>query len=78
MSTETTILDVLNEHGGELLGTEALAIETRTRRKSYLLKWIRLMQQRGLISVVPSPGGRGRKTHYKINRNSPGAPRKGK
>lgn len=71
-----SILIIIDNNDGEVQGTETLQIATNIRRRSYLLKCVRAIQSVDLITIIPSNGGRGRKTVYKRNRNSPGAPRK--
>lgn len=66
---------LIAEHG-TIHGTENFALLVRAKSKSNLIQYLRVIAQRGEITIVPSSGGRGRKTVYKRNRNSPGYPRK--
>jgi len=76
-TTSQIILVVIDEHGGEVEGTETLALAANVRRKSYLLKCVRALRHNSLITIIPSSGGRGRKTIYRRrNRNQPGQPRR--
>lgn len=70
-----TIIAVIEDNGDALQGTEALALQVGAA-KHYVIKCARVIQHDNLITIIPSNGGRGRKTVYKRNRNSPGAPRK--
>jgi hypothetical protein len=71
------IIIVLEDNGDEIQGTDALAMAISTLNcKSYVLRSARLAELRGEITIIPSSGGRGRKTIYKRNRNQPGLPRK--
>lgn len=74
--TESIII-VLETNGGEIKGTEQLALAVNSP-KHYIIKCARAIQRRGLITIVPSNGGRGNKTVYKRNRNQTGLPRKRK
>jgi hypothetical protein len=67
----------LRANGGVLHGTEKITLELSTiNTKAWILCLARDLEKRGTITIIPSRGGRGRKTVYKINRNSPGAPRR--
>ena len=70
------ILRTIDSNKGTVSGTEYLQHITNIRRRSYLLKCVRAIQHDGLITIIPSIGGRGRKTIYKRNPNQPGLPRK--
>jgi Mn-dependent DtxR family transcriptional regulator len=69
------IMEVLNKDG-IAAGTEQLALTINVRRKSWLREILRRLASVGSITIIPSRGGRGNKTVYKRNRNSPGQPRK--
>lgn len=69
------IKQTIEQHGGTVEGTETLSLTVGTR-KWYLIECTRAMQRDGIITIIPSIGGRGRKTIYKRNRNQPGKPRK--
>jgi hypothetical protein len=61
----------------ELHGTEEIAIRfSGVDSKSWILRMLRRLQDKGIITIIPSRGGRGHKTVYRRNRNSPGQPRK--
>ena len=71
------ILVVLDEHDGEVQGTERLAIELGLlSNKKYVIHSTRRLAADDEISITPSCGGRGKKTIYKRNRNQPGLARK--
>lgn len=81
MSQTTKLSDAfivrLRENGGVLRGTEEITLELSTiNSKTWIRRLARHLEQQGKITIIPSRGGRGRKTVYKINRNSPGAPRR--
>lgn len=59
-------------------GTEqiTIALFDGVYAKPLVIKRLRELQAEGKITIIPSPGGRGRKTIYKRNRNSPGMRRK--
>jgi hypothetical protein len=82
MSQQTTklsdaFLACLRANGGVFHGTEKFILEISTiNSKTRILRIARDLEERGTIAIIPSRGGRGRKTIYKINRNSPGAPRR--
>ena len=64
------LIRVLDLHGGEVQGTENLALELSTLNcKSYVIRAARFAEQIGEITIIPSAGGRGRKSIYK--RKSP-------
>ncbi|MBI5950191.1 MAG: hypothetical protein HY865_00925 [Chloroflexi bacterium] len=76
-STHNQIILVLEERGGEVQGTEALALALGALNcKSYIIRSARRLQSDGEITICKSCGGRGRKTTYKRNRNQPGNPRR--
>lgn len=68
---------ILDEHGGEVQGTARLA-QNLNVDEFWLRKCARVLVRAGLITIIPSRGGRGKLTIYKRNRNSPGQPRKKK
>lgn len=70
-----SIKAAIEAHGGTVQGTETLSLIVGTR-KWYLIECTRAMQRENIITIIPSIGGRGRKTIYKRNRNQPGQPRK--
>lgn len=73
-----TMQDVLREEierCGELHGTEEIALTIKAP-KWWLIKIARRLMTSGEIEIIPSNGGRGHKTTYRRNRNSPGQPRK--
>jgi len=70
------ILQCLEEHDGEMQGTEQLSLATYTARKSHLVYLVRRLCSNGDITIVKSNGGRGCKTIYKRNPNQTGLPRK--
>ena len=67
------IIIVIEQNGGEIEGSENLALEIGTA-KHYVLKCARRLHRIGLITICPSCGGRGRKTKYISG--APGLPRK--
>lgn len=70
------ILLVIDENG-EIAGTETLACTLNlNNNKGYVIRSARLLQRAGVLTIIPSNGGRGKKTIYKRNRNQPGVPRK--
>ncbi len=69
------IIAAIETNDGTVLGTETLALEVGAA-KHYVIKCARVIQHNNLITIIPSSGGRGRKTIYKRNRNQPGSPRK--
>ena len=76
MTSQTIEIILKTIANNPVIGTEQLQNITNTRRRSYLLKCVRTLQHDGLITIIPSNGGRGHKTIYKRNRNQPGMPRK--
>jgi hypothetical protein len=71
------IIQIIEQHGDEVHGTAKLADDAGcVNQKSYLIKCAHVLQSNGQIVIIPSRGGRGRKTVYKRNRNQPGLPRK--
>jgi hypothetical protein len=69
------IIATIDEGGGKAEGTEALALKVNAP-KPWVVKLARGLQALGVIRIIQSRGGRGNKTVYKRNRNSPGQPRK--
>jgi len=68
------ILIALEDNDGEIHGTEDLAsLLGVPANKSWLRRHARTIPS---IQIIPSHGGRGNKTIYRRNRNSPGYPRK--
>ena len=61
---------------GEIQGTEQIANEFNPNSKSWIIALLRRLEARGVIHIIRSSGGRGHKTIYRRNRNSPGQPRK--
>lgn len=76
MTLKHLLIASLEEHGGEISGTESLANLIGAIRKSWLIQQARIIARDGKIEIIPSRGGRGRKTIYRVNRNSPGYRRK--
>ena len=73
---QDAIIIVLDENGGEMQGTETLAL-TLCTSKTYLIKCARVVQSNGQIKIIQARrGGRGHRTVYKRNRNQPGQPRR--
>lgn len=71
------ILAAMDRNGGIVIGTENFAGMLGTiGNKSYLRHNARMLEQDGEIVIIPSRGGRGNKTIYRKNRNSPGSPRR--
>jgi predicted transcriptional regulator len=69
------IQTVLEENNGEVQGTAHLADQLKTD-EHWLRKCARVLAHAGLITIIPSRGGRGKRTIYKRNPNSTGLPRK--
>jgi hypothetical protein len=69
------ILIMLDEHDGEIHGTELLARHLNAD-KPWIIKCVRVIESDGQIEIIPSRGGRGHRTIYRRNPNSPGLPRK--
>lgn len=69
------IIDEIEKHGGTVEGTEYLAITLNTQNRTHMLQCVRRLARDGEIHIIVG-GGRGHKTVYKRNRNSPGAPRR--
>jgi hypothetical protein len=69
------ILVVIDENDGEIKGTEKLALLLNAG-KTWMIKCARVIERTGHITIIPSRGGRGNRTVYKRNRNSPGMARK--
>jgi hypothetical protein len=73
---QDAIIILLDEHGGELRGTEELALTLGTT-KSWTIRCVRIMQSNGTIKIIPPRCyGRGHRTVYRRNRNQPGLPRR--
>jgi hypothetical protein len=66
---------IIEENGGEVKGTTNLASQLNTD-EYWVRKCARVLAGAGLIKIISSRGGRGKRTIYKRNRNSPGQPRK--
>lgn len=80
MTTELTtterIIMALDELQ-EIHGTEYLSYEIcHNARKSWVIAKVRQLEADGQCEIIHALPGRGRKTIYRRNRNSPGAPRK--
>lgn len=58
------IILVIDHEGGELKGTEQLAL-TINAKKTHVIKWVRALQHDGKLRIVPSRGGRGHRTVYR-------------
>lgn len=69
------ILIVLDDDGGETHGTDSLASRLNAG-KPWLIKSVRVLEKDGELTIIPSRGGRGHRTIYKRNPNSPGQPRR--
>jgi len=69
------IIIVIDRNGGEVQGSEELALELNTA-KHYVLTCARRLARLGEITIRRSCGGRGNKTVYKRNRNQPGLARR--
>ena len=71
------IIQEIRANGGIILGTECLTLKCTTiGSKIWVKQQARILAERGEIVIIPSRGGRGRKTAYKLNRNSPGQARR--
>jgi hypothetical protein len=75
MTIEDLLREELQAHG-ELRGTEQIALDINVSRKSWMIEILRRLASRNEVIIIPSIGGRGKKTIYIRNRNSPGQPRK--
>ena len=73
-TVEEILIEQINA-AGKLEGTERIAIEINAP-KWWVLKIAQRLAAKGRIHIVATNGGRGHKTVYKRNRNSPGAPRR--
>lgn len=74
---QDAILNELEKNGGQIEGTEQIALNINVRRKSWLREIFKRMSSQDMVIVISSNGGRGHKTKVlKRNRNSPGQPRK--
>jgi hypothetical protein len=72
MTLKHLVMAVLEETG-EIDGTENFAsLIGLLNNKTKFLQAARLVEREGKIIIIPSTGGRGRKTIYRRNRNSPG------
>jgi hypothetical protein len=73
---KTDILSLL-EREHVITGTENITL-TITVRNSLpaVIKQMRALEAEGLVTIIRSHGGRGLRTVYKRNRNSPGTPRR--
>lgn len=70
------LLKLLEQHK-VIDGTEKITIEISTSNcKTFVLKQLRALERSGHITIIPSRGGRGKRTVYKRNRNSTGQRRK--
>lgn len=76
MTLKIAIVEELNSQD-EIRGTEHMSYGLLgCSNKSWTIKKLRELMDDGLLLILPSRGGRGHKTIYKRNRNSPGSPRK--
>lgn len=75
MSLEKIIMEKIKGND-ELQGTEQIALSVNARYKNWMVTILRRLEARGEITIITSSGGRGNKTIYRRNRNSPGQPRK--
>lgn len=74
-----SIIEAVERNGGVLQGTHQLAtLINSAKSKTDVLNAARKLQEHGLITIYFSLGGRGKRTVYKRNRNSPGQARKKK
>jgi DNA-binding IscR family transcriptional regulator len=69
------IIIVIDRNGGEVQGSEELALELNTS-KYYVRAIAQRLARLGEITICRSCGGRGNKTVYKRNRNQPGLARR--
>lgn len=70
-----SILVILEQNNGELQGTEELALALNAP-KNWTIRCVRRLQENDEIKIIQSSGGRGKRTVYKRNRNSPGQRRR--
>lgn len=71
------LLQCLDQSGGIVEGTDNLTLAVTTlNSKSFVLRQLRKLESEGHVFILRCCGGRGRHTVYKLNRNSPGAPRR--
>jgi GTP-sensing pleiotropic transcriptional regulator CodY len=62
---------------GEIMGTEHIIINvTGSSNRSFVVRKLRELESAGMITVTRSRGGRGKRSIYRRNRNSPGYPRR--
>lgn len=78
-TVRNAIIITLEENNDQVEGTENLTLMLNAgNSKSWIIRSARVLQSNGQISIIRSNGGRGRKTVYRRNRNSPGQARKRK
>lgn len=70
------ILIALEDHEGEIHGTENLAELLLSHDHSWVRRQLNELEALRLIRIIRSRGGRGHKNIIRRNRNSPGYPRK--
>lgn len=75
LSTVRKAIMLVLDENGEIAGTETLTLAINTRKYWTIIN-ARRLEAEGEITIIPSNGGRGKKTIYKRNRNSPGQRRK--
>lgn len=76
MTLKIAIVEELDSQD-EIRGTEHMAYDVLgCSNKPWIRILLRQLQADGLVNILRSRGGRGHKTIYKRNRNSPGSPRK--
>lgn len=77
MSTLKNLILIALEEDEEIHGTNNLAELLLTRDRFWLRKKITELQQEGLLDIFrPARPGRGHKNIIRLNRNSPGYPRR--
>lgn len=75
LSTVRQAILLVLDKTGEVHGTECLSLAINAP-KAWTIVQLRRLQDQGEIRIIPSNGGRGRKTIYRRNRNAPGGKRK--
>lgn len=76
LTTTQKIINALDElqeiHGTEYLAYEVIGVSSKT----WVRCQVRKLEAAGILTIIRSRGGWGRRTIYRRNRNSPGYPRR--
>lgn len=76
MSTIKNLILLALEEDNEIHGTNHLAELLLTENRAWVRGKLRELQRQGVLNIIKSGPGRGRKNIIRRNRNSPGYPRK--